>query len=261
MSQSASAGTGRPDLEVVIPVYNEEHVLDASVRRVHGYLANGFPYSATITIVDNASSDATFEVACRLAFELHGVNAMRLRAKGRGRALRAAWTGGSARVLAYMDVDLSTDLSALEPLVEPLLDGRSDLAVGSRLADGAQVKRSFTREVISRAYNLTVRLLLRTRVSDAQCGFKAGRREAIQALLPLVQDQNWFFDTELVHAAERHGLRIHEVPVEWTEDPDSRVKLISTAVEDLRGIARLRRNERLPAGDPVDVPKERHAWL
>ncbi len=249
-----------PDVEVVVPVYNEEHVVADNVCRLHAYLSNAFPYSAVVTVIDNASSDATFEIAHRLAYELDGVNVMRLRAKGRGRALRAAWTGSDARVVAYMDVDLSTDLSALQPLVEPLLEGRSDLAVGSRLARGARVRRSLLRELISRTYNLIVRAGLRSRISDAQCGFKAGRREAVQALLPLVEDQDWFFDTELIHHAERAGLRIHEVPVDWTEDPDSRVHLISTAIEDLRGIARLRRSERRRAGDAVELPKGEHAW-
>lgn len=252
--------TAPPDVEVVVPVYNEEHVLEASVRRLHAYLGNGFPYTATITVVDNASSDATFDVAHSLAQELDGVQVMRLRAKGRGRALRSAWIGSDARVVAYMDVDLSTDLSALEPLVEPLLDGRSDLSVGSRLAAGSKVERSLLREVISRGYNVLVRTLLRSRVSDAQCGFKAGRREAVQALLPIVQDENWFFDTELIHAAERSDMRIHEVPVDWTEDSDSRVHLVATAIEDLRGIARLRRLDRRQAGDPIDIRKEQHAW-
>jgi glycosyltransferase involved in cell wall biosynthesis len=249
-----------PDVEVVVPVYNEEHVVAHNVRRIRDYLSNGFPYSAVVTIVDNASSDGTFDVAHRLVYELDGVNVMRLRAKGRGRALRAAWTGSDARVVAYMDVDLSTDLSALEPLVEPLLDGRSDLAVGSRLASGAHVRRSLLRELISRTYNLIVRAALHTRISDAQCGFKAGRRETVQALLPLVEDENWFFDTELIHAAERSNLRIHELPVDWTEDPDSRVNLVTTAIEDLRGIARLRRDERRRAGDAVELPKGEHAW-
>jgi hypothetical protein len=159
-----------------------------------------------------------------------------------------------------MDVDLSTDLTALGPLIEPLLDGSSDLGVGSRLAPGSKVERSPLRELVSRSYNVLVRRLLRSRVSDAQCGFKAARRETIQALLPLVENENWFFDTELIHAAERSHMRIHEVPVDWTEDSDSRVRLISTAVEDLRGIARLRRSDRRRAGDPVGLQKEKHAW-
>jgi glycosyltransferase involved in cell wall biosynthesis len=249
----------QPDLEVVVPVYNEEQVVEASVRGIHAYLKNCLPYSTTITVVDNASTDRTFDVAHWLAYELEDVTVMRLRDKGRGRALRAAWTGSNARVVAYMDVDLSTDLTALEPLVQPLLDGSSDLGLGSRLAPGAKVDRSALREVMSRSYNFLVRRLLHSRVSDAQCGFKAARRETIQALLPQVENENWFFDTELIHAAERSHMRIHEVPVVWTEDSDSRVRLISTAAEDLRGIARLRRNDRRQAGDPVSAPQEQHA--
>jgi glycosyltransferase involved in cell wall biosynthesis len=249
----------QPDLEVVVPVYNEEEVVEASVRGIHAYLKNCLPYSTAITVVDNASTDRTFDVAHWLAYELEGVTVMRLRDKGRGRALRAAWTGSNARVVAYMDVDLSTDLTALEPLVQPLLDGSSDLGVGSRLAPGASVERSALREVMSRSYNFLVRRLLHSRVSDAQCGFKAARRETIQAILPQVENENWFFDTELIHAAERSHMRIHEVPVVWTEDSDSRVRLISTAVEDLRGIVRLRRSDRRWAGDPVGAPQEQHA--
>ena len=258
MNEKTTA-TARPDLEVVVPVYNEEHVVEASVRGIHAYLQNCLPYTATITVVDNASTDRTFDVAHWLAYELEGVNVMRLRDKGRGRALRSAWIGSNARVVAYMDVDLSTDLTALQPLVEPLLEGSSDLGVGSRLAPGAKVERSRTREVISRSYNFVVRRVLHSRVTDAQCGFKAARRETIQALLPLVENENWFFDTELIHAAERSHMRIHEVPVEWTEDSDSRVRLFATAIEDLRGIARLRRADRRRAGDPVGVGMEQHA--
>jgi glycosyltransferase involved in cell wall biosynthesis len=249
----------RPDLEVVVPVYNEEHVVEASVRGLQAYLTNCLPYESTITVVDNASSDRTFDVAHWLAYELEGVTVMRLREKGRGRALRSAWIGSNARVVAYMDVDLSTDLSALEPLVQPLLEGSSYLGVGTRLAAGAEVERSPLREVMSRSYNFVVRHLLHSRVSDAQCGFKAARRETIQALLPLVENDNWFFDTELIHVAERSHMRIHEVPVTWTEDSDSRVRLISTVAEDLRGIARLRRWDRRQPGDPVSVGLEQHA--
>jgi glycosyltransferase involved in cell wall biosynthesis len=248
-----------PDIEVVVPVYNEAHVLEANVRGLHAYLKNCLPYSAVITIVDNASTDGTFDVAHWLCYELDGVSVMRLREKGRGRALRSAWVASGARVVAYMDVDLSTDLTALEPLVEPLLGGASDVGVGSRLVPGARVRRSRRREVISRSYNFLVRHLLHSRVHDAQCGFKAGRRETIQALLPLVENENWFFDTELIHVAERSQMRIHEVPVEWTEDSDSRVRVLATAMEDLRGIGRLRRTDRNGASEAVGRAKEQHA--
>jgi putative flippase GtrA len=143
-----------------------------------------------------------------------------------------------------MDVDLSTHLDALLPLVAPLLSGHSQLAIGSRLAPGARVVRSLKREIISRAYNLLLHLVLGTRVSDAQCGFKAMRADAARQLLPTVQDQAWFFDTEVLVQAQRAGMRIHEVPVDWVDDPDTRVELIPTALEDLRGVWRLSQDVR-----------------
>jgi glycosyltransferase involved in cell wall biosynthesis len=239
------------NVEVVVPVHNEERVLEASIRRLYTHLADEFPFSARITIADSASADSTLAIARALATELAGIEVIHLDEKGRGRALRAAWSSSRADVLAYMDVDLSTHLGALLPLVAPLLSGHSDLAIGSRLVHGARVDRSRKRELISRAYNFVLRLALGSRVSDAQCGFKAGRREAIQALLPAVENEHWFFDSELLHLAEQGGLRIHEVPVDWTEDPDSRVHLVATAIEDLRGIARLRRRGPSAASDPA----------
>ena len=228
-------------LDVVIPVYNEEVDLAPCVRRLHDYLTEAFPYPFRITIADNASVDGTSAIATRLAEELPAVAVLRLADKGRGRALRTAWSSSPAAVLAYMDVDLSTDLAALLPLVAPLISGHSDLAIGSRLSRGSRVVRGAKREIISRAYNLLLRGTLAARFSDAQCGFKAIRREAAGRLLPLVQDTGWFFDTELLVLAERSGLRIHEVPVDWVDDPDSRVDIVATALADLRGIWRLGR--------------------
>jgi len=176
-----------------------------------------------------------------LTAELDPVRAVRLDQPGRGRALRSAWSASDAGVLAYMDVDLSTDLNALLPLVAPLLSGHSDVAIGTRLAPGARVIRGRRREVISRCYNLLLHATLRAGFSDAQCGFKAIRADQARRLLPLTQDAGWFLDTELLVLAERAGLRIHEVPVDWTDDSDSRVDVVATALADLRGIARLGR--------------------
>ncbi len=170
---------------------------------------------------------------------MQGVAAMHLARKGRGYALRAAWSSSDAPVVAYMDVDLSTSLPALLPLVAPLLSGHRDVAIGTRLAPGAHVVRGPKRELISRAYNLLLKLTLRGGFSDAQCGFKALRRDAAEKLLPLVEDNEWFFDTELLVTAERLGLRIGEVPVDWVDDPDSRVQIVSTAADDLRGVWRM----------------------
>ncbi|MFG1869870.1 glycosyltransferase [Micromonospora arborensis] len=228
-------------LDVVIPVYNEETDLGPCVRRLHAHLSEHFPYPFQITIADNASVDETLKVADSLAGELPGVEVMHLDDKGRGRALSAAWSASSAPVLAYMDVDLSTDLAALLPLVAPLISGHSDLAIGTRLARTSRVVRGAKREVISRAYNLLLRGALAARFSDAQCGFKAIRADVASELLPLVRDIGWFFDTELLVLAQRAGLRIHEVPVDWVDDPDSRVDIVATALADLRGIGRLGR--------------------
>jgi putative flippase GtrA len=233
--------TPAPVVDIVIPVYNEENDLEPCVRRLHAYLIAGVPYPFQITVADNASTDTTLEVAKALAAEFPSVRVVHMPEKGRGRALRAVWSTSDAAVLAYMDVDLSTDLAALLPLIAPLVSGHSDVAIGTRLHRGSRVIRGAKREFISRSYNLMLRHALSTRFSDAQCGFKAIRREVAEHLLPLVEDNAWFFDTELLVLAERSGLRIHEVPVDWIDDPDSRVHIVSTAMADLRGVARLGR--------------------
>ncbi len=227
------------DVEIVIPVYNEERALAATVRRLHDFLSDQMPFSWQITIADNASTDRTPYIAQALARELERVGVVRLEEKGRGRALRLAWSASTARVVAYMDVDLSTDLRALLPLLAPLLSGHSQVAIGSRLARGSNVVRGAKRELISRTYNLILRTLLRAKFSDAQCGFKAVRADVLEELLAEVHDEGWFFDTELLVLAQRRGMRIHEVAVDWTDDPDSRVDIVDTALADLRGVARL----------------------
>jgi putative flippase GtrA len=227
------------EVDVVVPVYNEQATLADSIRGLHGFLSESFPVTWRIVIADNASTDGTPLIAAALADELDGVTHLRLERKGRGLALREAWSRSDARVVSYMDVDLSTDLRGLLPLVAPLLSGHSDVAIGSRLARGAEVIRGPKRELISRAYNIILHTTLRVRVSDAQCGFKAITRGAAAQLLPQIRDDGWFFDTELLVLAGRDGLRIHEVPVDWVDDPDSRVDIVPTAIEDLKGVARL----------------------
>jgi putative flippase GtrA len=227
-------------LDVVIPVHNEEADLAASVERVRQHLAT-LPWSFRITIADNASTDGTAVVARRLDHAYDEVHVVHLAEKGRGRALKRVWGASGSAVLVYMDVDLSTDLNALLPLVAPLISGHSDLAIGSRLRHDSRVSRGPKREVISRGYNLLVKGALWTRFTDAQCGFKAIRADVAREVLPLVEDNAWFFDTELLVLAERAGLRIHEVPVDWVDDPDSRVDIARTALDDVKGIIRVGR--------------------
>lgn len=228
-----------PTVEIALPVLNEERALETSVRRLHRYLRDEFPIDCSIVVVDNASTDDTLSIARRLATELGGIRVLHLAEKGRGRALRAAWTTSTAAVVAYMDIDLSTGLDALLPLVAPLLSGHSDVAIGNRLGATSRVARGPRRELVSRAYNLILRTVFAARFHDAQCGFKAVRREIAGPLLAGVEDDEWFFDTELLLLAEHNGLRVHEVPVDWIDDPDSRVDVLRTAHDDLRGIARV----------------------
>ncbi|MFC8718528.1 glycosyltransferase [Kitasatospora sp. NPDC057198] len=240
-------------VEIVVPVYNEQHSLERCVRELHAYLGQTFPYDYLITVADNASVDGTWEVATALAAELGPVRAVHLDLKGRGRALRQVWGDSEADVVAYMDVDLSTGLEAFLPLVAPLLSGHSDLAIGSRLHRGSAVVRGPKREFISRTYNLLLRATMAAGFSDAQCGFKAGRTEVVKRLLDEVEDNAWFFDTELLLLAEASGLRIHEVPVDWVDDPDSRVDIVRTVVDDLKGMARVARRTLAGRGG-VDLP-------
>ncbi|MBS1907393.1 MAG: bifunctional glycosyltransferase family 2/GtrA family protein [Actinobacteria bacterium] len=240
------------DLDVVVPVHNEQDTLEQSIALLHEHLRGEEPASWRITIADNASTDGTAEIADALAARLDGVVAVHLAEKGRGRALKAVWSASPARVLVYLDEDLSTDLRALRPLVAPLLSGHSDLAIGSRLANASRIVRGGKREFVSRSYNALLRATFGVRFSDAQCGFKAIRADVAHRLLPYVEDTGWFFDTELLILAERAGLRVHEVPVDWIDDPQSSVDIVATATADLKGMMRVGSGlarGRIPVGD------------
>jgi glycosyltransferase involved in cell wall biosynthesis len=227
-------------VEVVVPVYNEQEALPKSIPALCAYLETYFPYPWSVVIADNASTDATLAVAEGLAFADPRVSVLHLEEKGRGRALKAAWLASEADIVAYMDVDLSTNLWSFLPLIAPLASGHSDLAIGSRLLKGAMVTRQWKRELISRCYNLLIKAMFGNGFSDAQCGFKAIKRSVAQELLPSIKDGEWFFDTELLLLAEERGYRISEVPVDWVEDLDSRVDVTSAALKDVKGLLRVR---------------------
>lgn len=231
----------RPTVDVVIPCYNEVSVLRASVERTLELFEEQPRYDWRLLIADNGSNDGTSELARDLEAEHERVRALVLTVKGRGIALREAWLGGDADVVAYMDVDLSTDLGHLPDLVGMVAEGGYDVASGSRLARGSKTTRSLKREVISRCYVLIIRAFFpRLRISDAQCGFKAAGRRVVEAVVPDIEDRGWFFDTELLVRAHQAGFRVGELPVHWVEDPDTKVHIVSTATEDIRGLVRLR---------------------
>jgi glycosyltransferase involved in cell wall biosynthesis len=231
----------RQTVEIAIPVYNEEAALRANVELLLAYLREEFPFRFSVVIADNASTDGTSTLATELAREHPEVTHRRLERKGRGCALRTVWLESNADIVSYMDVDLSTKLESFLPLVAPIFSRHSEVSIGTRLARHAHVDRQLKREVLSRGYNLLIHAAFRVGFSDAQCGFKAIRTDVGRRLLPLVHDNGWFFDTELLLLAERNNLRIHEVPVDWIEDLDSRVELLPTIAADVAGLWRVRR--------------------
>jgi len=229
-----------PRVDVVIPVYNEEEALPGSIATLYTFLTEHCPYDWRIVIADNASTDSTWTQAQALAARYPRVVPFHLDQKGRGRALRQAWTASDADVVSYMDVDLSTGLDAFMPMIDAIIKDGYEIAIGSRLLPQSRVTRGLKRELISRCYNLLIKLLFWHHFSDAQCGFKAVSRRVVRELLPLVQDQAWFFDSELLLLAERHGYRIKDIPVTWVDDPGSTVNIVDTAWKDFKGLVRVR---------------------
>ncbi|MEV7003987.1 glycosyltransferase [Streptomyces sp. NPDC093982] len=259
---SSQRSSDTTTVEIVVPVHNEERALPGCLRTLHSRLQDELPFSWRITVADNASTDRTFDVAQELSAELPGVGAVRLDRKGKGLALRTVWGMSDADIVAYMDVDLSTGLNGFLPLIAPLASEHSDLAIGSRLAPGAQTRRGLQREFISRTYNSMIRFTHGTTFTDGQCGFKAARTEVIRPLLEATQDDGFFFDTELLILADYNGLRVHEVAVDWVEDLDSRVDLARTSLRNISGLWRMARlkasgdaNVSLP---PRPVPTAEH---
>jgi glycosyltransferase involved in cell wall biosynthesis len=234
--------TERATVDIMIPVLNEAHVLEKSVGTLRDWCAAHVAYRWRIVVVDNGSTDGTQDVARRLVERWPDrVGLVTLTERGRGRALRRAWTESTADACAYMDVDLSTELEALPKILDAVLTGGYGVATGSRLHKGrSQVTRSLKRYILSKTYNIMVRQILNTRIRDHQCGFKAASRQVIRHVVPQVRDQTWFFDTELLVLSEKQGFRVFEVPVRWVEDTDSRVKIVKTAWDDIKGIFRVR---------------------
>lgn len=228
-------------VDIVIPVYNEEYILEKSIETLRNYLIKNFKYDWGIIIADNASIDRTLEKASKLSKKYSDVKVIHLDKKGRGRALRKVWLESDADILSYMDVDLSTKLDAFPELIDAIAKEGYDIATGSRLIKGSKTRRSLKREILSRGYNLLIKLFLSTKFSDAQCGFKAISKGVVKEIIPEVKDNGWFFDTELLVLAEKKGFKIKDIPVEWDEDEDSRVQLYDTMDNYIHSLWRLRK--------------------
>jgi len=228
------------EVNITIPVYNEENAIINCIEILRDFLHKNVNFKWTIIIADNASTDTTLDIAKELAKKYPDVTYNHIDLKGRGRALRKVWLESKSDIVSYMDVDLSTGLDAFPPLIESISSGDYDIATGSRLMRGSRVKRSPKREFTSRSYNLMIKSLFLSKFHDAQCGFKAMSRKAADEIIPLVQNQKWFFDSELLIIAEKKGYRIKEIPVEWIEDPGTTVNITNTVIEDIKGLMRLR---------------------
>ena len=229
-------------VDIVIPVLNEERSLPRCITTLAAFVAQHPDREWRLRIADNGSTDGTLRVAEELKVAHPNLEVTHLDQRGRGRALRKAWTESGADVRCYTDVDLSTGLDALPLLLNAIADEGCDVAIGSRLTKGSQVVgRKLKREITSRGYNAMIRTMFPyAGFHDAQCGFKAVSRRAAETLVPLVEDNAWFFDTELLLVARAWGWKVREVPVHWEDDPDTRVKIVSTAWEDVKGLLRLR---------------------
>lgn len=230
-------------VDVFIPVYNEERALPQTMPELHAFL-NGpdFPYDWKIVITDNASIDDTPAVSRKLAEEYPGqIEYVRIERKGRGYALKQVWPASDADIVSYMDVDLSTGLEAFPALIKAIAEDGYDVSTGSRLMRGSQVTRSLKRRVLTLGYNTMIKGLMWTRFSDAQCGFKAVSQEVARKVVPMIENNNWFWDTELLILSEKMGYKIKDVPVRWVEDTDTRVKIGGTVMEDVKGLIRMRR--------------------
>lgn len=241
LPQGIGRTSARLRLDIVLPVYNEEKDLPKSCHKLVEFLQANCPYDWRIVIADNASTDKTPEIAQALAAGDSRLEYLRLELKGRGRALRKAWLSSDADIVSYMDIDLSTDLKSFMPMVRAIAHGEADLAIGTRFKNLSQVQRGLKREILSRSFMALIKTFFpRSHFSDSQCGFKAASRRAVQALVPRIKNQGWFFDTEMLLLADHHGYKIGEIPVRWIEDPDSRVKIVRTALEHSLGVLRMR---------------------
>lgn len=230
-------------LDVVLPVLNEFVDLPKNLPILHAFLSKHMAeYEWNIVIVDNGSSARAKQQSSKLAKKYTKVRSVSVHPKGRGRALKYTWMHSSADILCYMDIDLSSQLEFLPELIDSVSKKGFDIAIGSRNSPGSKViGRKLIREISSKGYALLIRLtFLHTHIPDAQCGFKAISREIAQKIVPRIKDNAWFFDSELLICSEKRGYKIKVVPIEWHDDPNSTVKVLKTAWEDIKGLVRIR---------------------
>lgn len=216
------------NLDLVVPVYNEEEVLEKNILLLHSFLKKNLTLNWQITIADNASTDATLKIAKDLTKRYNEINCIHLDEKGKGRALKAAWTQSQAEIMGYLDVDLAYDLNDL-PLMVQSLQQNASIATGNRYDSRSVVDRGWKRTILSQAYRAFVRLLLETNLNDFQGGFKFINKQVKQKVLPLVKDTGWFFDTELLVLAEKCQYSIVQLPIKCYQGKNTKLNIVKDA--------------------------------
>lgn len=232
---------------IIIPVYNEEKIIASTLGTLTGFLAGKYPSdSYEIMVVDNASADRTGEILKGIASQNNNLKYLRLEQKGKGLAIKSGWEkylDSDFEVLSFMDADLSTDLSALPALIDGAYS--HDLCIGNRFHPDSRIDRSLKRRLISHSYRLLAQTILDSKISDFPCGFKAIKNSAAKNILPLIQNQSWFFDNELAYWSEKKGLKIKEIPVDWKDfrvsEKESKVNVASVSFQYLKELNRLRK--------------------
>jgi glycosyltransferase involved in cell wall biosynthesis len=226
-------------VSIALPAYNEADKIEEAVNSIMKTL-DGSSDQYEIIIAEDGCSDETPQIAARLAEDNGNVIHMHSDTRlGRGEALTRAFKTSSGSILAYLDVDLATEMTHLRELIDAICIEGYDFATGSRMLPESEVKRSKKRNLMSSVFNALVRLMLGSKLRDHQCGFKAFRRESLFDILQHVESKHWFWDTETLVHAQLRGYRVKEIPVKWRSDGETKVATFKDTYRMISNILRL----------------------
>lgn len=236
-------------VEFCLPIYNEEKIIEKNVLKIVNFCKEkNLPFNWRVIIVNNGSKDNSLAISQKLSADNKQIGYTTILEPGRGQALKKYWLTSNADVVAYMDADLAVSLNNIIDLINPFVNNEADLVIGSRMMPGATIKRSFIRELISQSCNILYRLIIGNNISDTQCGFKAIKTEVFKKIAPYIEDNKWFFDTEIISFTHHLGYKIKEVPVNWEEnrydERKSKVNLLKDSFIHLKNLLRLKKRLR-----------------
>ncbi|MBI4652910.1 glycosyltransferase [Candidatus Kuenenbacteria bacterium] len=233
-------------IEFCVPVHNEEKILKNNILKLLNYCHNqNFNFDWKIVLINNGSQDNS-EKICQELFNQYSqkIKIENIKQSGKGRALKFYWQKSKADIVIYMDIDLAVSLDNIPNLIEPIVQENYDLIIGSRLLSDSKIKRSFIRELSSQTYNFLSKIILGHYFSDLQCGFKAIKVDVFKKIAPYIQNNKWFFDTELIVFANYFKYKIKEIPIEWQEnrydERKSKVNLVKDSLKFLINLIKLK---------------------